>query len=121
MKQVSLKLKSYAGSISIVNSDNLQRRALHFLFMSFIALAFFYILILGSMVFNIVERRNLEEHARTLSSEVRDLELSYLSISNGIDLAFSHSLGFKEANIKFATRKSLGSLNGQIKMSHNEL
>lgn len=69
------------------------------------------------MIFNIMERKNLEEQVLVLGNEVKDLELSYLSTSNSIDLAFSHSLGFKETDIKFATRKVLGS----IKIPQNEI
>ena len=120
MRQISLKLKSYTGSISVYNND-LERRVLRFLLMSFGVLGLFYVLILGNMVFNIIERRNLEEHVRVLSSEVMNLELSYLSISNNVDLPFSYSLGFKETNIKFTTRKALGSINGNIKTLQNEI
>ena len=117
MRTMNLKIKSYAEAISIVDTDNLQKRTLHFLITSFGILGVCYILILGSMVFNIVERRALEEGARTLSTEVGDLELSYLDASSDIDLELSHSLGFKETNIKFATRKTLGS----IKLAQNEI
>jgi hypothetical protein len=67
-----------------------------------------YVLFLGNMVSNIVARRSLEVQARNLSSEVGNLELTYLSMSSGIDLAFSYDKGFKETKINFATRKSLG-------------
>jgi len=116
-----LKLKNYAESVSIAHNGYLERRILHFILMSFGALAVIYVLILGNMVFNIAERRTLDTRARALSSEVADLELSYLSLSNEIDLAYSHSLGFKEANAKFATRKALGSLNGKLKSTKNEI
>jgi hypothetical protein len=117
MRTIGLKLKNYAGGISIVDSGNLERRVLHFLLLSFGALAIFYILILGNMVFNIVERRHLEDRVRVLSGEVGNLELSYLSVSNSVDLNLSHALGFKEIDVKFATRKALGS----IKVSQNDI
>lgn len=114
-------MKSYAWSmgnvVSIIDNGNLERRILQYLFISFGALALLYILILGNMVFNIVERKSLESHVRTLSSEVAEMELSYLSMSKGLDLAYSRTLGFKEANITFATRKALGSLQ----MKQNDL
>ena len=107
MKQASLKFKMYAGSASIINND-VERLALHFILWSFGALALFYVLLLGNMVFNIVERRSLEISARSLEGEVRNLELAYLSASNNVDLVLSQSLGFREAKANFATRKSLG-------------
>lgn len=84
---------------------------------SFGVLALWYVFLLGNMVMNIVERRSLEKETFSLSNEVRDMELVYLSMSNNIDLAFSHSIGFKETAAKFATRKSLGS----IKIAKNEI
>lgn len=68
---------------------------------------FLYVLFLGNMIDNIMERKNLEALAYTLSSEVRDLELTYLSMSSNVDLDLSHSLGFKEIQTTFATHKSL--------------
>ena len=60
------------------------------------------------MVSNIIARKGYEMDARSLSSEVGELELSYLAKSNNVDLALSYSLGFKEAKATFATRKTVG-------------
>lgn len=125
MRQISLKLNTYVRSINIIN-NNIEKLILNVIFLSFGALAFFYVLLLGNMVKNIVERQNLEVQARSLSSEVRNLEVTYLSMSNDIDLNFSHSLGFKETQATFVTRKALG-LNstggsfGSIKIVKNDL
>src|SRR5689334_21220011 len=117
MTQLALKLKSYGGRVSIVDNGNLRKRILYILISSGGALALLYVLMLGTMVFNIVERRSLEADARTLSNEVNELELTYLSATNKVDLALSASLGFKETRATFATRKSLGS----IEVSGNDL
>ncbi|OGI89818.1 hypothetical protein A3A95_00745 [Candidatus Nomurabacteria bacterium RIFCSPLOWO2_01_FULL_39_18] len=116
---------SNVGNMSIRSSDA-PRIALRFILWSFGILAIWYVFILGNMVFNITERRALEARARTLSSEVGDLELAYLSMSKNIDLAFSYSLGFKEIKAKFAVRKSFDSLGlreslGNIKIVKNEI
>ena len=84
-----------------------EKLILNIIFCSFGALAFLYVLFLGNMVGNIIERRSLETNARALASEVKNLELTYLSMSNNVDLALSHSMGFQETKITFATRKSL--------------
>lgn len=110
-------MKSYATGVNIVNNNNIEKRALNILLLSLGALAFVYVLFLGNMVFNIVERKTLESNARVLSNEVGDLELQYLSLSNKIDLTLANSLGFKDTKIKFAVRKSLGS----IKIAKNEI
>ena len=69
------------------------------------------------MVFDIVQRKTLEKEALALTNEVGNLELSYLSISNSVDLALSSTMGFKETKATFTVRKSLGS----IKLAHNEI
>lgn len=119
MRQLSLKMKMHIGNLGVIN-NNAEKFILNILLWSFGALAIWYVLILGNMVSDIIQRKNLESRARVLSNEVSDLELAYFSLSNNIDLNFSHSLGFKETNVKFATRKSLGSL-GHIKISQNEI
>ncbi len=44
MRTMNLKIKSYAEAISIVDTDNLQKRTLHFLITSFGILGVCYIL-----------------------------------------------------------------------------
>lgn len=117
MKQASLKLKNYANNVTIVNNGNLHGMILHLMLFAIFALALVYVLVLGNMVFNIVERKSMESKAHALSNEVGDLELQYLSISQKIDLNLAYSLGFKETKTKFAVRKPLGS----ISMAKNEI
>lgn len=107
---MSLKFKKHisnASNISLIN-NNIEKLAFNFILGSFGMLAFVYVFILGNMVSNIVARRSFEADARSLSNEVRALELSYLSMSNKVDLAFSYSMGFKEIKAVFATRQALG-------------
>ncbi len=107
MKIISTQFNSFVSKANIMSND-IERFSLRFILGYFAVLAFIYVFFLGGMIFNIVERKSLEADARSLSNEVRDLELSYLSLSNNIDLNFSHSLGFREIKTNFATRKSLG-------------
>ncbi len=120
MRPVSSKINKYAKGAQIVNNSNLQIRILHSLLGSLGILAFAYLLILGSMVFNIVERKTLEADARNLTNEVGDMQLQYLSISNKVDLALGYSLGFQESKITFATRKAVGTLD-VIRVAQNDL
>ena len=125
MKQANLKIKNYTANVSVIDYD-LKRRLLHFLLITFGALAVIYVVILTNMVWNVVERRALINEAVLLSSKVGELELKYLSLSNSIDNTLSASMGFKEITINFATRKSLvhitpdESLNN-IKLVKNEI
>ena len=116
---MTLKLKTQILHGNILN-DDVRGKILQFLLWSFGLLSLGYVLFLGDMVFNIVGRRSLETQARALGNEVGSLELSYIAMSSNIDLDLSHTLGFKETKINFATRKSLGSL-GNIKVSQNEI
>jgi hypothetical protein len=120
MKTASLKLKSYANNVNIVNSGNLQRRILNTILLILVALALFYAFLLANMVFNIIERKALEVKAHTLANEVGDLELKYLSMSQKVDLNLAYSLGFKETKTKFATRKALSSVSS-IEVAKNEI
>ncbi len=122
MRAISSKLNTYVRSVSLIN-NNIEKFALHFILWSFGALALLYILFLGNMVKNIIERRSFEAQARSLSSEVRDLELTYLSMSSDVNLAFSYKMGFKDTKATFATRKALGfrSLPNNTGIVHNDL
>ncbi len=118
MKQISKKLKTGAQNVNILAYDN-KSLILNTLFWSFGILALLYVVLLGNMVRNIVARRGLETNMRSLSNEVNDMELTYLSESKNIDLNFSHTLGFKETKAVYATRKSLGF--GNVKLAQNEI
>jgi len=117
MRQASLKLKSYASNVNIVDSGNLQRRILHIMFLTFGVLALLYVFLLGNTVFNIVERKALETRVHTFVNDVGNLELEYISMSKKVDLNLAYSLGFKEIKTQFATRKTFGS----IKIAKNEI
>jgi hypothetical protein len=118
MKTIAIKMKNYATNVNVANNYNPERRVLNILLISLGVLAFCYVLFLGNMIFNIVERRGLETNARTLSNEVGNLESEYFSVSNKIDVSFAESIGFKETKEKqYAVRKSIGS----IKLAKNEL
>jgi len=117
MKKTAIKIKSYAGNVTIVDNNNLGKRVLSVLLVTFGMLAVSYVLVLGNMVFNIVERQSLGKEAKALSNQVGDLELRYLAMSSKIDLALGHEMGFKETKTQFATREPLSflkSLNNEL-------
>ena len=110
MRQASLKLKSYAGSLQIIDNSDLGQKALNFILVSFVLMALFYILILGNITFNIIERRSFEAQARNVSNEVLKLELTYLKLSETVDQNLARQMGFREAQASFTAEKSLGSV-----------
>jgi hypothetical protein len=118
MKQATLQFKTRIQNVDITNNNiEVQRVILNTILLVLGVLALFYVLILGNMVFNIVQRKALEKESLTLENSVGDLELSYLSISDSVDLSLSSSMGYKETHINYATRKALGSL----KFNNNEI
>lgn len=108
MKKASSKIKSYAQNINIVDNSHTRRKVLHFIFISMGFLAFLYVLLLGNMVWNIVERKAMEKKSYALASEIGVLELDYLALSSKVDVKLSYEMGFKEIKPNFATRKPIG-------------
>ena len=125
MKRASEKLNIYVKNVSEINYDT-RKIILSIIFWSFGALALIYVVLLGNMVKNIIQRQGLETQARSFSNEVQSLETTYLSMSNTIDLASAYSMGFKDVKATFATRKTLGfnssdkSIDG-VKIAQNDL
>lgn len=111
MKSRGIKFKIYAGNMGIMTNVPAAKRLLQIMSISFVLLVVLYVFILGTTVSNIIERRAHESRARTLFSEVGELELKFLSLSGKIDPDYGKSLGFIDgAEENFATRKSLGSV-----------
>ncbi len=119
MQQASLKIKNYVSNVDIIN-NNSQGAFLRTILFAFGGLALGYVLVLGNIVLNIIERKTAELSIRNLTSEVSDLELEYLTMSNNVDLNMSYAMGFKELKPTFAVRKSIGSL-GSISLARNEI
>ena len=121
MKKASIKIKRNIQNVNITNNNIEMSKVIFNAMLSTLALlAALYFLILGNMVFNIVQRKTLEKQELTLSSEVGNLELSYLSVSNSVDIALSSSMGFKATQVNYATRKSIGYNLGSIR-DNNEI
>ena len=105
-------MKNYATNVNVANNNSPERKVLNLMLWSLGLLAFCYVLFLGNMVFNIIERRALEADARSLLNEVGNLESEYFSVSNNIDITLATSMGFKDTKDKqYAVRKSLGSIS----------
>ena len=102
----------YADNVNEVVHSDIRNQLVRGIFAYTAVLASLYVLFLGGMVFDIIERKALDAEARKVGSVVGELELTYLSLSSSIDLQFSYARGFQEADVKFATRKSLGTLTG---------
>lgn len=121
MKNIAIKVRNYKSGVNIINNNDIERRVLKIIFLSFGFLSILYVLFLGNMIFNIVERRTIEADAQVLGNAVMDLEAHYLAMSSGIDLDFSHTLGFSDAKATFATRSSTPSLGLASSANPNEI
>ena len=121
MRQATLQMKTRIQNVNIMNNNiDVEKNILRTMLFILAALAIFYVLILGNMVFNIIERKALEKEMLTLSNDVGKLEISYLAVSSSVDMQLSSTMGFKEIKATFATRKSLGYLEN-VKFTNNEI
>lgn len=94
---------------AIANDIRVNTKTQRFLFNIFLGsiLSFFiiYVYIIGSITFNIVARKSLENTAKILGDNISQLELTYLSSMNGVNKTRAASLGFIDTKTNiFATR-----------------
>ncbi len=124
MKNIAHQVKKNMDNVSNINivNNNIEHIFLKFLIYAFVFFSIIYLFVLGSMVSNILARKNIESQIRVLSNQVSTLELDYLNASNQIDLTYAYAKGFKETKANFATRRDLGFVSFDIiKNSQNEL
>ncbi|MEK7588249.1 MAG: hypothetical protein AAB438_00335 [Patescibacteria group bacterium] len=125
MKEIKQKGKNYGTQVNIVDNSNLKERLFKSILISFGVLTCCYVFVLGNMISSVIERKSLENEARTLANDIGGLELTYLDMSSGIDLEYSHTLGFKEVTPVFAVREALVGFNTikekNIKLANNEI
>ena len=97
--------KTKAIANDIAKNINTQRIILKILLASLLSLSVVYIYIIGSITFNVIARKSLENTQRILGSNISNLELTYLSNMNEINKTRATTLGFidSKSNI-FATR-----------------
>ncbi len=65
-----------------------------------------YIFSVLSLTMSVVERDRMSRTTNEIATKVGDLEHEYLSIQNGITLAYAEGLGFNEVNAKFTNEGS---------------
>lgn len=64
-----------------------------------------YIYLIGSITFDVIARKSLENTIASLTSEVNELEISYLNDVNKIDKGYALSKGFVDVHQNiFASR-----------------
>jgi hypothetical protein len=61
------------------------------------ALLVAYLFFIGHITFTVLARKSLENSQRMLSSEIGEMELTYLALNGEVDLNLAYELGFKDA------------------------
>ncbi len=97
--------KTKAITNDIRGNSNTQRGIFRILVGSLLAVSIVYVYIIGTITFNVIARKSLENTAQILGSNISNLELTYLSDMNSINKSRATSLGFVDINSHiFATR-----------------
>lgn len=86
---------------------NTQKILFRILISSSIMLFVFYIYIVGSITFNVIARKSLENSMTNLTNEVNQLEISYLNNLNKIDKEYAYSKGFVETKQNIFVSRSI--------------
>lgn len=88
--------RAQAITKDISENINTQKVLFRVLLGSVVFLAVIYIYLIGSITFNIVARKSLENTIATMTSQVNKLDLTYLNKVNEIDKDYALTNGFVE-------------------------
>ena len=89
----------------ITQNINTQRILFRILVTGSIMLFAVYVYLIGSITFNVIARKSLENTVSSLTSQVNQLELTYLNNVNAINKDYAVSIGFVDVNQNiFASR-----------------
>lgn len=88
--------------IKILKKEDLDRQLIGLSAIAILILCFFYVYFVNQSIFNINQRRINENKIGDLQTKVASLESTYMSLtSEKVNLAFAHSLGFKDARDEY--------------------
>lgn len=97
--------KAKAITKDIKENIQTQKTLLHVLMYSSVVLCAIYIYLIGSITFDVIARKSLENTVVNLTNDVNQLELTYLNNVKGIDKDYAISKGFVDVHQNiFATR-----------------
>jgi glycerol-3-phosphate acyltransferase PlsY len=95
-----------AITTNIMVNNHTRRTLFRVLVSLLVVLSIIYIYLIGSITFNVLARKSLENTVRTLGTSVSELELTYLNTTNKIDKSYALSLGFVDMHdTLFAARQ----------------
>ena len=90
--------KAKAITNEIRENTNTQRVLFRILISGSIILSISYIYLIGSITFNVVARKSLENTVSILDAKVNNLEISYLNEVNKADKSYAESQGFVDVS-----------------------
>jgi cell division septal protein FtsQ len=91
----------------ITQNIKTQKMLLRVLIYSSIVLCAVYLYLVGSITFNVIARRSLENTVVTLTNNVNQLELTYLNNIKGIDKNYAFSKGFVDVRQNIFVARSI--------------
>lgn len=97
--------KAKAITTELSHNMNTQKMLFRIMIISLVVLFTAYVYLIGSITFNVIARKSLESTIANLTTEVNELEISYLDGLNSLDKDYALSKGFVDVrqNI-FASR-----------------
>lgn len=90
--------KAKAITYDIAQNINTQKALFHILIIASVLLFVSYLYLIGSITFNVIARKSLENNLISLNSRVNELDLIYLNNVNEIDKEYASTLGFVDAH-----------------------
>ena len=92
---------------NIAQNIDTQKILFRIILMSLVALLTVYLYLIGSITFNVVARKSLENTVKSLSTNVNELDLAYLNGVNKIDKEYALSLGFVDTHQNIFASRSI--------------
>lgn len=90
-------------------ASNNERKTFYVLVSLIVVVSFFYGFFVQQTIINVVEREKTLKETRVVSSEIGDLESSYIALKNNITLDFAYAQGFKDAKAtEYISKRELG-------------
>ncbi len=99
--------KARAITNDIAQNINTQKALLRMLIVGSIILFTVYVYLIGSITFNVIARKTLENTAVELASRVNQLDLTYLNSVNKMDKEYALSMGFVDMNQNIFASRSI--------------
>ena len=72
--------------------NNLEKKLFSFSLILFLILGIMYLYFVGDTTFNIIKRKEINNNTQSISSEIRELELEYLTLNQKINLNLAYPL-----------------------------